>query len=404
MSTSTLQNAAHGRHRSSLAMIIVMTIATAATALCMFKFPPIMTHLMSFYNVDTSLIGLLMSSSNIIGFIFAVSIGYANRNFLPKWTGLAGFLIMALANVVAMNTTNFIVLIASRAVEGAGMGIISNLTIALVVSYTSTARTTATAIVNAGMSIGEVVHMNLAPRLIASTGNLKGMYLYIIGTFVVMGLIMLIFLWKEPTIASCSPVVTVDKAEAKKKRSEVLKNKSLLLVAGAMFLFNITISFGSYVPAYLEQVKGYDNVAASSLTSLGSFIRLFVMIGLGVLADRIHSNRKPAILSFCGLSICYLLLVILPGNLMFIYVILSAIAPAAITTSTYSCYPDIFGDASYTPVAHGVVQTFARLSMLVGATVVGFMIKYLGYTASILTMVPLILMGAVCWFFAKQAK
>lgn len=405
MSTSVPENAIAKRQCSSVAMIVVMTLATAATALCMFKFPPIMTHLMKFYNVQTDLMGLLMSSSNIIGLIFGVAIGYANRNWLPKWTGLMGFLVMAAANVLAMNTTSFVVLIISRMIEGTGLGFISNLTIALVVSYTTTKRTTATAIVNAGMSIGEVAHQNLAPRIIAATGNLDGMYMYIIGTFLVMAVVMFVFLRNEPSIASCSPaVVAEDKEVLKAKRAVVFKNRSLLLIAIAMFVFNITISFGSYVNAYMEEVKGFDAVAAGTLTSLGSFIRLFVMIAFGVLADRIHSNRKPAIASFIGMSLCYALLVLLPGNLMFIYVIFGAIAPAAITTSTYSCYPSIFGDASLTPVAHSVVQTFARLSMLLGATVVGVMIKYMGYTASILTMVPLILMGAVCWFFAKQAK
>lgn len=403
--SSAMETGIPKRYCGSTAMTVVMTLATAATALCMFKFPPIMTHLMEYYDVQTDLMGLLMSSSNLIGLVFGVAIGYANRNLLPKWSGLLGFLIMAAANVLAMNTSSFIVLIISRMIEGTGLGFISNLTISLVVSYTTTKRTTATAIVNAGMSIGEIVHQNLAPRIIAATGNLDGMYMYIIGTFVVMAIVMFVFLRREPSIASCSPkVVTVDKAVTKAKRAAVLKNRSLLLIAIAMFVFNITISFGSYVNAYMEEVKGFDAVAAGTLNSLGSFIRFFVMIGFGVLADRIHSNRKPAIASFIGLSVCYLLLVLLPGNLLFIYVILSAIAPAAITNSTYSCYPDIFGDASLTPVAHSVVQTFARLSMLLGATIVGFMIKYMGYTASIMTMVPLILFGAVCWYFAKQAK
>ncbi|MGI6333959.1 MAG: CynX/NimT family MFS transporter [Saccharofermentanales bacterium] len=396
------------RHVHPIAMMVVMTIATAAISFCMFKFPPIMKYVMMSYEVDTGLMGLLMSSTNIIGFVFAVAIGYINRSYKPKWTGLIGFLIMALANVIAASTTNFIVLIISRVIEGAGMGILSNLTIALVVAYFKGARATATAIVNAGMTAGQVIHYNLSVRLAEKSGNLSGMYTYIIITFVVMAVVMLVFLWREPSLAAFTPTTekSADMVEAEKlKKGEVLKNRSLWLIAAGMFIFNIVmISFNNYVPTFLQDAKGLDSVSAASLTSVASTIRTFVMIALGILADRIASKRKPAIASFVGICIMYLLLAWLPGNLIMVYIILSAIAPASVTVSTYSCYPDIFGDASYTPVAHGVVQTTARLAMLIGSALVGYLIKFLGYTGTIYVIAPLALVAAVCWFFAKEVK
>ena len=76
----------------------------------------------------------------------------------------------------------------------------------------------------------------------------------------------------------------------------------------------------------------------------------------------------------------------------------------SVTVSSYSCYPDIFGDVSYTPVAHGVVQTTARLAMLIGSTLVGYLIQFLGYTGTIYVIAPLSLVAALCWFFAKKVK
>lgn len=393
------------RHVHPIAMLIVMTIATAAISFCMFKFPPIMKYVMMSYDVNTGLIGLLMSSTNIIGFIFAVAIGYINRSYKPKWTGLIGFLIMAAANIIAANTSSFVVLIVSRVIEGAGMGILSNLTIALVVAYFKGARATATAIVNAGMTAGQVIHYNLSVRLAEKTGSLSGMYTYIIITFVVMGILMLVFLWREPSLAAFAPVQSVDQNAEKLKKAEVLRSGSLWLVAIGMFIFNIVmISFNSYVPTFLQDAKGLDSVTASSLASLSSTIRTFVMIALGILADRIASKRKPAIASFVGIAIMYLLLAWLPGNMIMVYIILSAVVPASVTVSSYSCYPDIFGDVSYTPVAHGVVQTTARLAMLIGSTLVGYLIQFLGYTGTIYVIAPLSLVAALCWFFAKKVK
>ena len=393
------------RHVHPIAMLIVMTIATAAISFCMFKFPPIMKYVMMSYDVNTGLIGLLMSSTNIIGSIFAVAIGYINRSYKPKWTGLIGFLIMAAANIIAANTSSFVVLIVSRVIEGAGMGILSNLTIALVVAYFKGARATATAIVNAGMTAGQVIHYNLSVRLAEKTGSLSGMYTYIIITFVVMGILMLVFLWREPSLAAFAPVQSVDQNAEKLKKAEVLKSSSLWLVAIGMFIFNIVmISFNSYVPTFLQDAKGLDSVTASSLASLSSTIRTFVMIALGILADRIASKRKPAIASFVGIAIMYLLLAWLPGNMIMVYIILSAVVPASVTVSSYSCYPDIFGDVSYTPVAHGVVHTTARLAMLIGSTLVGYLIQFLGYTGTIYVIAPLSLVAALCWFFAKKVK
>ena len=405
MTAPSTTEATPKRHVHPIAMLIVMTIATAAISFCMFKFPPIMKYVMMSYDVNTGLIGLLMSSTNIIGFIFAVAIGYINRSYKPKWTGLIGFLIMAAANIIAANTSSFVVLIVSRVIEGAGMGILSNLTIALVVAYFKGARATATAIVNAGMTAGQVIHYNLSVRLAEKTGSLSGMYTYIIITFVVMGILMLVFLWREPSLAAFAPVQSVDQNAEKLKKAEVLKSSSLWLVAIGMFIFNIVmISFNSYVPTFLQDAKGLDSVTASSLASLSSTIRTFVMIALGILADRIASKRKPAIASFVGIAIMYLLLAWLPGNMIMVYIILSAVVPASVTVSSYSCYPDIFGDVSYTPVAHGVVQTTARLAMLIGSTLVGYLIQFLGYTGTIYVIAPLSLVAALCWFFAKKVK
>lgn len=394
------------RYCHPIAMMAVMTIATAATSLCMFKFPPIMKFLMTSYDVNTGLMGLLMSSTNIIGFVFAIAIGYMNRSWKPKWTGLIGFLIMALANIIAANTGSFMVLIVSRVIEGAGMGILSNLTIALVVAYFKGARATATAIVNAGMTAGQVIHYNLSVRIAESTGSLSGVYAYIIAVFVIMGAVMLIFLWREPSLAAFTPQVVQGNQELQRaKKAEVLRSRSLWLVATGMFIFNIVmISFNNYVPTFLTEAKGIDPVAAAGLTSVASSIRTFAMIAIGILADRIHSKRKPAIASFVGITVMYLLLAILPGNLIMIFIVLNAIAPASVTVSSYSCYPDIFGDASYTPVAHGVVQTTARLSMLLGSTLVGYLIQFLGYTGTIYVIAPLSLAAAICWFFAKEIK
>ena len=97
------------------------------------------------------------------------------------------------------------------------------------------------------------------------------------------------------------------------------------------------------------RMQGLDSVSAASLTSVASTIRTFVMIALGILADRIASKHQTAIASFVGICIMYLLLAWLLDNLSMVYIILVLIAPASVTVSTYSCYPDIFGDASYTP-------------------------------------------------------
>ena len=294
------------RHVHPIAMMVVMTIATAAISFCMFKFPPIMKYVMMSYEVDTGLMGLLMSSTNIIGFVFAVAIGYINRSYKPKWTGLIGFLIMALANVIAASTTNFIVLIISRVIEGAGMGILSNLTIALVVAYFKGARATATAIVNAGMTAGQVIHYNLSVRLAEKSGNLSGMYTYIIITFVVMAVVMLIFLWREPSLAAFTPTTekSADMVEAEKlKKGEVLKNRSLWLIAAGMFIFNIVMIAQQLCSDFPAGCKGLDSVSAASPPA-ASTIRT-CHDRPGILADRIASSasrllpRGICIMAFC---------------------------------------------------------------------------------------------------------
>ncbi|MCI8992980.1 MAG: MFS transporter [Eubacterium sp.] len=393
-----------GKSTRSVVVLILCTVIMMAAGFANFKFPPILTDYLAYYGIEMGTMSIIMSVFQWICIIAMLPVGIFLGKYSPRVTGALGAVCVIAGNIIAIFAGNIGILVLSRVIEGLGYCILQVLTQSLVTTAfrDSKARGSAVGLLNTGMLFGQMIHYNLAPRVVLSSG-LQGVYYYIIGTVAVLTILWLFLIKDEVNVTDHAE--KKDKAEKRKKTLAVYKTRDLWLVALAFSIIRLAVvNVGSYIPAYLSEVRGLTMVQASGLLSISTGLGIAALILYGTVSDVLHTKRKVMIFSCLSAMVVFFLLMKLPIHLIIIFIILYGTVPRALTTITFSCYPEIFEDKSLIPVAHSMVHFIANIVTVIGTIVYGYVIQYMGYDAVWYLVIIFSLAAAVLWIFVRKVK
>lgn len=390
-------------HTKSIIVLILCTAIMMAAGFANFKFPPLVTTFLSYYGIEMGALSIVMSVFQWVCIIAMLPVGLLLSRYSPKSTGAVGAACVIAGNIIAIFADTIIILVVSRVIEGLGYCILQVLTQSLVTTTfkDSKAKGSATGLLNTGMLFGQMIHYNLAPRIVES-GGLRGVYFYIIGTVVVLTILWLILIQGKSPVAAAVPV---DKVEKRRKTLAVYMTREIWLVALAFAIIRLAVvNVGTYIPAYLQQVRGMTQAQASSMTSISTALGIVALILYGTISDALHTKRKLMIFSCFSAVLVFFCLMKLPVGLLIIFFILYGTLPRAFTTLTFSCYPEIFDDQSLIPVAHSMVHFIANIFTAVGTIIYGYVIQYAGYDAMWYMVLAYAAIAGILWIFVRKVK
>ena len=389
--------------RSAIIILILSTAIMVAAGFDNYKFPPLITDFLAYYGIEMGALSIVMSVFQWVCIIAMLPIGLLLSKYPAKLSGVVGAVCIILGNVIAIFAANIGLLVVSRVIEGLGYCVLQVLTQSLVTTAfkDSKAKGTATGLLNTGMLFGQMIHYNVAPRVVLTAG-LEGVYLYIIAVIAVLAVLWAILIRGS---MEARPGAVVDKAEKRRKTLAVYRTRDLWLVALAFAIVRLAVAnVGTYIPAYLSEVRGMSMVNASALTSVSTALGIAALILYGTVSDAMKTKRKLMIFSCFSVVAVFFCLMKLPMNLLIIAIILYGTLPRAFTTLTFSCYPEIFEDRSLIPVAHSMVHFVANIFTAVGTIVYGYVIQYLGYDAVWYLVMVYGVIAAVLWIFVRKVK
>ena len=391
--------------RSAIIILILSTAIMVAAGFANFKFPPLITDFLAYYGIEMGALSIVMSVFQWVCIIAMLPIGLLLSRYPAKLTGVVGAVCIILGNVIAIFAVNIGLLVVSRVIEGLGYCVLQVLTQSLVTTafQNSKAKGTATGLLNTGMLFGQMIHYNVAPRVVLTAG-LEGVYLYIIAVIAVLAVLWAILI-RGSMEARPGAGAPVDKAEKRRKTLAVYRTRDLWLVALAFAIIRLAVAnVGTNIPAYLSEVRGMSMVNASALTSVSTALGIAALILYGTVSDAMKTKRKLMIFSCFSVIAVYLCLMHLPMHLLIIPIILYGTLPRAFTTLTFSCYPEIFEDRSLIPVAHSMVHFVANIFTTVGMIVYGYIIQYAGYDAVWYLVIVLGVIAGILWIFVRKVK
>lgn len=394
-------------------ILIVSTLIMIAAGFANFKFPPILLNFLEYYGIEMGAMSIVMSVFQWVCIFAMLPAGLVISKLSPRLSGVIGAACIILGNVLALYATSIALLVISRIIEALGFCLIQVLTQSVICSVFRSSKflATATGILNTGMMFGQIIHFNIAPRVVQTAG-LNGVYIYIIGCIAVLTVLWIILI-NGDTMKNISRAIAeqeqqkaqLSKAERRAQKWAVYKTPQLWLVAiGFSLVGGAVARVGQFLPAYLIAERGIDAVKANGLISISTAIGIGAFIVYGILADRLKTKRKLMIFSCLSVIAVFLCLMYLPAGLMLIFIILYGSLPRAFTTLTYSCYPDLFSDNALIPVAHSVVHFVGNVLGSLLTVAFGYIIQFSGYTALWYFCIGLGVLAAVCWYFAKKIK
>lgn len=394
--------------RRQWSLLVLCFLGMACSGFCNYKFAPIISSLMQYWNVQEDLIGVLQSAQGWVCIFLLMPIAYLQKKAPPRWTGVLALALLAVGNVIGFAAPNFAVLILGRILEGAGGMMIATLTQVLVLNSFSKRSATAMGVLTCATYVGQTINLQLA-NLLVPTHGWQAVYLYMAVLEGVMGVAWLFYANRSVTTFGLrdpgQPAPPPPPEENKPRRGlrAVITNPGLWLIAIANMLYGVCIiQFNSYVPTYLS-TRGMELAAANSLYNVAVICGVISMFSAGFLSDRLHTKRKLAMFAFYASIVIYYLLMRLPLNLIVIFMIFSGLIPRMASTVTFSAVGELLPPEDV-PLGNSLLQMVIQIGNIVGNLFVGFLIRNAGYTVSIYVMMVIMLVGGLCWTFNRRLK
>jgi MFS family permease len=350
---------------------------------------------------DAALVGLAMGIYGLTQGILQIPFGMASDRFGRKRVILVGLVIFALGSFLAAAATSLPMLIAGRALQGAGA--ISAAVTALLADMTrDQVRTQAMALVGASIGLMFALSLVAAPLLVAHIG-LSGLF-WLTGGLVLV--CMAVIQWWTPP----EPAPTSAPGSRLNGLAEVLRHTELLrLNLGAFTLHAVQLAMWVAVPALLVQA-GLDK-AAHWQVYLPTVLASFALMGGLFVAER-RGYLRAAMLGSIGLvtvvqallwalsqpAVAYPSLWVLAAVLFLFFVgfnVLEASQPSQASR---------VAPAHARGAALGVYNTVQSLGFFVGGFGGGWLAKHHGFGALFASCLVLMLIWLVAaWGMRPQS-
>ena len=285
----------------------------------------------------------------------------------------------------------------SRLVEGLGIGLIGVVAPATIAMWFPPARRgTPMGIWATWVPVGSVLIYNLAPALTAARGW-RSVWWLGAGFALLMMVVYGLLIRRPPTLEAES---AADKKTPDMRKA--LANRDIWLLALAFACFNLAlVTFGTYYPTFLNDVRGYPLGQAAFIASLATLTVLISAPAAGWFSDRIGSRRLLISVPFLVVALLLLFPFRVSGWQIIVVMVLQGLAAGAIPTATFAAAPEVMSRPQWAGLGLAVVLIGQNFGQLVGPVLFGTLVNQLGWVAAGYTLIPVCLLGFVSGWMVK---
>jgi len=384
----------------------ITTILTAIILLSviygfgMFKLIPMQTSIQEYFGIAEGKYGYLSTASSWVLIIFSVQMGFLTRKLPCKFSISLGFGVGILGMLFQILTTNFILFVVGRAIEGAGLAVATLATTSLLMNMVPREKIGFWSGISILCAVGpQILITKGGSILMESTGlTFQNIFTIVAILYAVAIGICICFIPRELKISG----VASSAKPSKEQTLKVFKNKSNWLVNVAYIFFSVvSITFSMYVIRFLI-LKGLEPGRAATIYSYTTLLGMVSMLAFGWISDKLGTKRKIVIIGYLAGAVALVLLAVLPASMIIIYVIVYGTLPRSIAGLTTASSADIAEVPADIPVVNSLRNEVTQIGTVIFSVVMGYLIQYLGYEFTILLLAGSMVVGAICWFFAKR--
>lgn len=378
-------------------ILFVTMLAGVTGPLNQFKVPPMLPVLMESFQLDLSTAGLLMSIFAITGLVVALPAGIIMQKLGAKVTGLVALGCLLAGAALGAIAAGPKALLASRLIEGIGMGLIAVVAPAVIVSwYPPEKRGLPLGVWATWVSLGSLIIYNLAPALNGLAGW-RAVWWAGAG----FALVALGFFWLLMRVPPGRSTVSPKVSQATPALNQALGNRNIWLLALSFGCFNFVVIgvIATFFPTFLKSVRGYSLADASFITSLKMVAVILAAPLAGWLSDKIGSPKRVILVSFVALAGFMVFPFTITGGFISASMVALGIIAGSLPTATFAAVPQVMGKGHLGGIGIGVVMVGQNLGQLLGPVIFSSLVESTGWVAAGTWTIPVLMLGfAAIWF------
>lgn len=375
----------------------VVFVASVAAPLNMYKVPPLMPVLREQFALDLAQGGALMSVFAVTGLILALPTGFIMQKLGPKVTGVVAMACLVLGAAAGALARSAGVLLASRVVEGVGMGLITVVAPAIIAMwFPQERRGVPMGLWATWVPVGSVLMYNLAPALSDSVGT-QAVWWGGAG-FALVALLLFAWLMRMPGEAPAPHAA--GGAPAQPGLGGALANLNVWLLALSFGCFNLVfLAIATFFPTFLAEVREMTLGQAAFIASLSTMAVLVSAPVAGWLSDAIGSRKKLIVAASLVVAVMFIWPFRIDGWQLYAFMLGLGLVAGAIPTATFAAVPEVMPRPEMAGVGMAVLSVGQNAGMVVGPLLFGKLVEGLGWVSAGLWMIPLALLAvAAAWF------
>lgn len=321
-----------------------------------FSCPPLKMNIFATYGLEGAArasFGLLMSYLSTTALIAAVVAGpLANKIGHKIVLIIASCCLIAGCATAALSGADFNMLLVSRVITGAGVGLAAVTASAVIaIWFPGKTRATAMAIWSTWVPVGMLIVYNAGPA-IANAGGLHLVW-WIICALAALALILIVVFYRAPR---------EDEAEISTKKSTLrealpfLKSRQLVALGIAWLGFNyVNYCFTTYNVDFFQTGMGMDQTMAALIGSIASACGIIAPL-FGAISDRINKDRKYLMIVLGCLALLLAALFGFENSTVFfwVYLVFQILGNAILVATCRPMAPMLVGRGGATAVTYAL--------------------------------------------------
>ncbi len=408
-------------------VVIIAFLGGLALANVQNKVPPVALNMMdSLPGMDYTTVGVLMSIFTVMGMITALPASWLLRKLGPRWIGVTALACAAIGSVIGALSPDITLLMASRVIEGIGVGVIAVVGPAIIsMWFPPEKRGLPMGLWGSWMMASQTILFLLGGG-IATTFGWQGVWWFTLAFSVV---VLVLYMWKVDAPPAGMPNYSEGEDEESYSFKEGFKSASswILSLVGLIFTF-CCFGFASFIAIYwgdtlflgvpLDQatdaMREEAQYVANNWIALMYAIEIPIVIFIGWILNKVKLHRRRlvgAIGFFLYAIILFYCFRMDAVGLLIPFIIIYPFLEGSIPTVYWTICPSTAKSPEYAGVALGIMNIGLNIGTLLGPVAVGWILDMpaasvpFGMTNWEFATIPLAaaaIVGGILFLFVKN--
>lgn len=376
------------KYQNPVIVGVILLIAGISVAMIQYKVPTIMTNLMGMFAMDAASASWLMSIFTLVSIFVALPAGGLAQRFGAKRMLIVACGIAIIGSLIGLFSNTSPVLIASRAVEGAALTILTTCGPIIVQQNVSPDKVgTSMGIWGVWGCLGSTVAAVLTPTIFSMWG-FDGLWIAFAVVCAVAAVLVLIFIRRPATVGQpadannnetlvekstsdqADVAISVSEQDAPKLRYRDIFSGNMFLFFGAFVVYNICmLAILAFVPTIL-QMQGFDPTLSGIISTAPMLLSIISSPLFGVISDKIGRNKPLLIIAMIVMGPCTFLLYTQTGPLLWVGVFAMGLLGMGGIGQYLAGFTKLLPSPEFASIGMGVLVTFQGVGQFLGTFLV----------------------------------